>query len=256
MWLRRYADAAFVAGQASRDYFAKLGIHPERISVGYDVVDNDFFVRRCGELRTVGHNAQLKAGLPERYFLYVGRFASEKNLPFLLRAYRRYRELRKDPWDLVMVGDGPQKSELLQLARTEGLEGVRWAGFKQFDELPAYYAFADCFILPSVLEPWGLVVNEAMAAGLPVLVSRRCGCVGDLVRTGENGYSFNPDNAGELTTLMVHMSEQSRAQRQAMGDSSRKLIARWSPEFWADSMAVAARTALDASRTKRTARPQ
>jgi len=251
MWIRRHIDAAVVGGQPHRDYAVKLGIEPERIWDRYDVVDNEYFSRRCDALRAEGSAARIKAGLADNYFLYVGRFAPEKNLVTLLRAYRRYREENETPWSLVMVGDGPDRSYLLQVARAEQIEGVIWAGSKQADELPLYYAFAGCFILPSSLEPWGLVVNEAMASGLPVIASYRCGCASDLVSDGCNGFVFDPGDVGQLSQLMLQMGSKSLEQRCAMAQASRRMISGWSPENWAIQVASAAHCAAQLQATAR-----
>ena len=128
----------------------------------YDVVDNDGLAQASAELRrTPGaeHN------LPARYFLYVGRLAPEKNLGTLLEAYFAYRAAGGS-WSLVLVGDGPERAQLLeQAAAFPYVCDVHFCGHRGSVELPPYYAFAGCFVLPSTREPWGLVVNEAMACG-------------------------------------------------------------------------------------------
>ncbi len=103
-----------------------------------------------------------------------------------------------------------------------------------------YYALASVFVHPSTSEQWGLVVNEAMASGLPVIVSDRCGCAEDLVRPGVNGCTFAPQDSTALAGLMRRMSDGSRDLR-AMGQASRDIIARWSPELFAESIVAAAR---------------
>jgi 1,2-diacylglycerol 3-alpha-glucosyltransferase len=243
-WVQRYVDAAVVGGEPHRRYVVDLGVNPGRVWDRYNVVDNDYFTRACGELRRKHASAREQAGLPEKYFLYVGRFATVKNLKFLLRAYRRYREIHSEPWSLVMVGDGPRRAELLNFARAEGLHDVVWPGFRQSGELPAYYAFAGCFILPSSVEPWGLVVNEAMASGLPILASRRCGCAADLVSEEENGFTFDCENADELAGLMKRVAASPPAMREAMGAASLRIISRWTPEIWAEQVAAALRHAV------------
>jgi 1,2-diacylglycerol 3-alpha-glucosyltransferase len=242
-WIRRYVDAAVVGGQPHRSYIVKLGIDPKRVWDRYDVVDNEYFSSHADALRAAGSKARIEAGLPEDYFLFVGRFAPEKGLQTLLRAYRRYRQQDVRPWSLVLVGDGPLRAALMKVEREEGIEGVVWAGPKLGEELPRFYGFAGCFILPSILEPWGLVVNEAMASGLPVIVSNRCGSAADLVVPGVNGFVFDAADVDQLGALMSQMAAKSREQRHAMGMASRKIIASWSPERWAAQVACAVRVA-------------
>jgi glycosyltransferase involved in cell wall biosynthesis len=114
---------------------------------------------------------------------------------------------------------------------------VKFAGLKTSSETTPYYAFAKCFILPSTREPWGLVVNEAMASGLPVLVSERCGCAEDLVDPRRNGFLFNPTQDGDLTGRMMYMSTLDQSALDAMGRRSREIIAVYSPEQWASEVA-------------------
>ena len=108
------------------------------------------------------------------------------------------------PWSLVLLGDGPLKSDLCRLISDLRLDAcVHLPGFKQYHELPVYYGLASAFVHASTTEQWGLVVNEAMASGLPVLVSNRCGCAQDLVKEGVNGFTFDPCNVEQLAQLML-----------------------------------------------------
>jgi glycosyltransferase involved in cell wall biosynthesis len=121
-------------------------------------------------------------------------------------------------------------------ARAQELRDVVFAGFQQGDAVPAYYGLASCLVLPSISETWGLVVNEAMAAGLPVLVSQRCGCVPELVQPGVNGYVFDPlDTEGLARLLGVMSSETADAGR--MSEASRQIVALYTPETWAQTLA-------------------
>lgn len=242
------------------------------------------------------------------YFLASARFIPKKNLGCLIEAYARYvqswqcsvgsvqlGESRPELWDLVLLGDGPMKGELVQAAlaaglqvlegapweaegrkdqgtkgpkdkrqetgdgsqRTKGLKdeksrgprdqrtgGILWLpGFRQIDELPRFYAGAECFIHASTTEQWGLVVNEAMASGLPVLVSKRCGCAMDLVHPGVNGFTFDPENAVELSGLMVKVSDPG-FDLGGFSAESRRIIADWGPERFAAGLKAAATTAV------------
>ena len=187
---------------------------------------------------------------PSAYFLTSCRFVPEKNLLRLLAGYARYRQAVPDAWDLVLLGDGPLAGQIRSTLNQLGLEGsVHLPGFKQYEELPAYYALAGAFVLPSVSEPWGLVVNEAMAAGIPVLVSARCGCAQDLVHDGRNGWTFDPFDVEGLAALMARVSQLTPEQRLEMGCASQEIIARWKPETFAEGLWRAVEAAQAAPRT-------
>jgi glycosyltransferase involved in cell wall biosynthesis len=152
----------------------------------------------------------------------------------LLDAYAGYRKAAgRSAWGLVLVGSGHEEALLRDQAKE--LPEVVFAGFQQMDTLPVYYGLASCLVLPSVSESWGLVVNEAMAAGLPVLVSHHCGCVPELVKPGVNGYVFNPLDTGGLARLMGLMSSRS-VDADKMGEASRRSVAVYTPETWAESI--------------------
>jgi len=136
---------------------------------------------------------------------------------------------------LVLVGSGPLEEELRSKAKAWCIGGLHFVPWKSYEELPHYYALASCFILPSVCEPWGLVVNEAMACGLPVLVSEHCGCAPELCRPGENGFAFDPHCPGRLAQLMREMSS-SDGRLSAFGQTSRRIIASFTPQTWAQAL--------------------
>ena len=234
-WVRRHYDAAFAAGERTVEYLMRMGFPQERIWTGYDVVDNQAFATGAATARSQADSLRNSLGLPERYFLFVGRFAPEKNLVRLLEAYAGYRQTAgQSAWGLVLVGSGPLEKELR--AQVEKLRDVVFAGFQQKDTLPAYFGLASCLVLPSISEPWGLVVNEAMAAGLPVLVSNRCGCVPELVQPGVNGYVCDPLDTEEMARLLGVVSSDT-AEAGRMGEASRHIVALYTPETWAQTLA-------------------
>jgi glycosyltransferase involved in cell wall biosynthesis len=217
----------------------------DRTYTGYNVVDNDHFAREAASARADAEALRRKYGLPERYFLAVGRFIPKKNLDGLLQAYARYRERTDDSWALVILGSGPLDDKVRQWRRELELDAhVHLPGFKQYDELPVYYGLADAFTHASTAEQWGLVVNEAMAAGLPVVVSNRCGCAPDLVENGRNGFTFSPSNAGALADALVRIAGP-ECDRTVMGRASREIISDWTPETFARQLLRAARTACE-----------
>jgi glycosyltransferase involved in cell wall biosynthesis len=186
--------------------------------------------------------------LPERYFLASCRFIAKKNLARLIDAFASYRAtVGEGAWDLVLIGDGALRAELEAQAASLGLAGaVRFMGFRQYDDLPAFYGLAGGFVHVSTVEQWGLVVNEAMAAGLPVIVSQACGCAEDLVEQGVNGWTIDPlddaDIARRLTDLAAPTTD-----RAAMGAAGIRIVADFGPERFGSGMAAA----VDRARTSK-----
>jgi glycosyltransferase involved in cell wall biosynthesis len=246
----RLHTAGFVGGARHVAYLTALGMPEARIRSGCDVVDNGYFAAGAEETRKDEFRRQ-RLGLPRAYFLASSRFIEEKNLPLLFNAYADYCRQSGDlAWGLVLIGNGPMKSQLLELRKKLGLENrVTMPGFKQYSELPSYYGLAGAFVLTSTSETWGLVINEAMACGLPVLVSSACGCVPDLVRHGHNGFVFNPFEQEELTRCMSYVAGL-ECDRTAMGAASRAIISTLSPESYADNLYNVAAMALTAARSR------
>jgi glycosyltransferase involved in cell wall biosynthesis len=250
-------SAGLVAGNLHRDYLSQLGMPQDRIFLGYDVVDNEYFRQKTEQVREQRIEIRTRQALPENYFLASARFMEKKNLPRLLQAYARYRTLcgkpedhrpesfRSVPWSLVLLGDGSLRTELCALIAKLGLqESVKLPGFQQYSDLPFYYGLAGAFIHASTAEPWGLVVNEAMASRLPVLVSNRCGCA-CLVEEGRNGFIFDAYDIEGLAQLMQRVSNLTKEVLEAMGEESGRVIADWGPERFVDGFNQAARKALE-----------
>jgi glycosyltransferase involved in cell wall biosynthesis len=144
----------------------------------------------------------------------------------LLRAVDAMRN--RDRAAVLFLGHGEQREELESFATDRGLS-VHFAGFVNQSELPKHYAAADAFVLPSLDDPRATVVNEAMASGLPVLITDRCGPAGDIVRHGENGFVFAPGDVASLAAHLDTLAEQP-ALRDRMARRSREIIAGWDYE--------------------------
>jgi len=234
-------DYGIAGGKPHVRYLRQLGFPPDRIARFYDVVDNRFYQDAADQARR-SPTLRQQSGLPENYFLYVGRLAPEKNIGGLLDAFASYRQ-GGGRWALVLAGDGPDRALLEAQCAALGIQDqVHFAGLKNTRETTVYYAFAKCFVLPSTREPWGLVVNEAMAAGLPVIVSQRCGCAEDLVLPGANGFVFDPAREGELTGRLLSMSTSDQGTLDAQGRKSREIIEGYSLEQWAGEVARVVRS--------------
>lgn len=243
-------SAAFAGGTPHRQYLEQLGMAAERIFLGYDAVDNAHF-RHGADAARQDAGLRARLGLPGRYFLASNRFLPQKNLPVLLEAFAAYRAtVGTDAWSLVLLGDGPGKPEILSRIDALGLRGqVTLPGFQQYEALPAYYGLAEAFVHTATSEPWGLVVNEPLAAGLPVIVSERCGCAADLVNPG-NGFTFDPSNGRQLATFLVRLTNTPAPERATMGRAGQERIARWSVDRFADGMRAAVESARAVSRPR------
>ena len=249
----RLCGAALVAGTPQSTYLRALDVEPDRIFLGYDVVDNAHFANGADSSRLNDSYLRKEYSLPKRYFLASSRFIGKKNLFVLVEAYARYRQ-RQDTGDgvcgLVILGDGALRASLVEQISALGLrEAVRLPGFMQYDDLPLYYGLAEAFVHASTVEQWGLVINEAMAAGLPVIVSERCGCASNLVEHEGNGYLFDPLDVAGLSNLMGRMASDGH-DREAMGRRSREIIANWDLDRFAHGLDAAARAALTAPRPR------
>jgi glycosyltransferase involved in cell wall biosynthesis len=246
-------DAALVAGSRAHDYLESLGLPMDRRFQPWDVVDNAHFERGADLALANEPASRGRLKLPHRYFLCVARFVPKKNLLRLVEAYARYAmQAGHEAWSLVVAGAGPLEPELRASVAAAGLKPqVHFPGVLQYHDLPAYYGLAGAFVLPSVSDQWGLVVNEAMAAGLPVLVSSRCGCAPDLVREGENGFTFDPKNVPQLAELLTRLTQPGEGRRAAMGQRSREIIKAFSPEAFAAGLEAAIACALDRPRARK-----
>lgn len=272
--LMRLFSAAFAGGHPHADYLEALGMPRTAIALGYDAVDNDYFARAAAQAASLrshasgltpqvsgltpqvsGLRSQPSPPLPRTpFFLASARFVEKKNLPRLLQSYARYRQLaekleignrKSEIWPLVLLGAGPLQSSILHLRSSLGLaDCVHLPGFKQYSELPAFYARAGAFVHASTTEQWGLVVNEAMASGLPVLVSNRCGCAQDLVQDGVNGFTFDPYNVEQLAQLMMKISAFQPFRLSEFGLASQRIISAWGPDRFAAGLAEAVSVAL------------
>ena len=188
-------DAALVGGKLHRDYLIKLGFPRDRIFYGYDTVDNDHFSQTAYRARQNPEKArQRQPQIPTKlYFIVLTRLLKRKNVDRLVKAYANYRQQIgiEKAWDLIICGSGEEESNIRQLIDKLGAtDCVHLPGFIPYQALGDWYGLAGAFIHPALLEPWGLVVNEACAAGLPIICSHTVGSASELVQDGKNGLLF------------------------------------------------------------------
>jgi glycosyltransferase involved in cell wall biosynthesis len=197
--LYRPYQAALAAGARSKSYLTFLGLPEGRVIVGYDTVSLD-------RVRAMAGVEPAPLGMPHaaRHFTVIARFVPKKNLGLALDAYAAYAAQHpRAPRELHLCGSGELEAELKQQAERLGLKGVHFLGYLQEHEIARVLGSTLALILPSVEEQHGLVINEALAMGVPVLLSDNCGARDLLVRSGVNGFVFEPDNAAGLAHFMT-----------------------------------------------------
>lgn len=196
-----------------------------------NAVDNQFFLNAAARSRSDAVRIRRELQLPDRYFLFAGRLVREKGVVDLLSAYAKLNDSLRKELSLVFVGDGQARHELEEQAASISPGMIRFAGFAQREVLAAYYALAEMLILPTYTDTWGLVVNEAMACGLPVILSRAAGCATDLVTDNFNGLLVVPKDRSALACAMNRLAQQPELAK-AMGARSFERIAQYSPQEW------------------------
>ncbi|HTL70107.1 MAG TPA: glycosyltransferase family 4 protein [Candidatus Eisenbacteria bacterium] len=237
--VRRF-DGFLAVGERSRAYFMRYGAPAGRVFLSPHCVDTGWFAARAAE--AAGRRAALRseagARPGETQILFVGRLVDQKRPLDLVAACARLAE-RGRPSRLWIVGAGPLEDAVRRSAAAAGVP-VHFAGFKNQTELPAYYAAADLLALPSdARETWGLVVNEAMACGLPAVVSDAAGCSADLVIEGETGSVFRTGDAAALAEAVERFLP--RRDKPETTAALRRVTAAHSPASAADGILEAAK---------------
>jgi glycosyltransferase involved in cell wall biosynthesis len=244
-WVKRRLvaryDAGFASGTRAKAYLQKLGLPEDRIATGYDAIDNAFFAQRAAAVQAEATSWRSRLGLPQHFFLAVGRMIPKKGFPFLVRTYGRYIEAERaagrDPWGMVIIGDGPERAAIeAERARLPDPGQVLLPGYLTNEQASVYFGLASVFVMPSLYaEQWGLVVNEAMAAGLPVLASEICGATPDLVVDGRTGFSFPAGDEAKLAERMIWCSARTD-QMPVLGVAARAQVEAFSTAYFATKL--------------------
>lgn len=231
-WFIRRCDVFVVPGKASREYLHAYGVADDRIFLAPNAVDSEFFRKGAARAQTDEARRQFREthGLPDFNILFAGRLSPEKGFVVAADVLDKL-QVQGLEIGLLVVGDGPRRREYEKLVSDRRLEHVVFFGFVQQAELPFSYGQADVLMVPSTSEPWGLVVNEAMACGVPVLCSPAVGAGDDLVVDGVTG--FRCATRAEYATRIRDLVGNPRA-RMAMSSRCRETIAAFSPAACAD----------------------
>ena len=227
----RFVDRFLAIGSANRDYYRSLGVPEEKIFDVPYTVDNERFIAAAQLTAEQRLAVRQQFGLPadRLVVLYASKFMPRKHPDDVIRAVAQLRDEGVIA-SLLFVGTGEMESELRSLVIEHKLQdAVYFGGFVNQAELPKVYAASDVFVLPAENEPWGLIVNEVMCAGVPIVVAEEVGCVPDLVRDGESGLLMQAGNVASLTTALRRLLT-NQAERSAMGRKCLEIIDTWNYE--------------------------
>jgi glycosyltransferase involved in cell wall biosynthesis len=219
-WLYRQADAFIAYGQGAKTYLERRGAPSDRITIGFQVVPPEQLPAPIADKKALGLSGKTVV-------LYVGYFVARKGLHHLIQAFQA---VPGENDVLALVGSGPQEKHLRAISRSD--QRIIFPGYFEGAEKASWYAAADLFVLPTLHDPWGLVVNEAMAFGLPIIVTDAAGCVRDLVQ--DNGLVVPAGDTGALVTALAQLLPD-EALRRAMGRRSRHIISTYTVKSACDA---------------------
>jgi glycosyltransferase involved in cell wall biosynthesis len=218
-YLRRHFSHAWVAGAMQFEYARRLGFDKAEIVFDLYSADLNLFDTAYTDAKNVNG---AKAGRYPHRFLFIGRLEEVKSVDVLAQAWQSLAGGRRD-WELALVGHGSLKESLA------GIEGVVLKDFMQPPQLRAELAAAGCFVLPSRAEPWGVVLHESAAAGLPLLCSNVCGAASAFLIRGHNGFAFKANDQYSLREAMQRVIALDDDALRAMGEASHRLAQRITP---------------------------
>lgn len=241
------ADAVVGMGRQAREVLMGYGVPPSRIFDAPNAHDPAMLDAALVDLEPLAarHALRAAAGARERVALVAGRLVEAKGAHLLLEHWRSVPAAARADWTLLFVGDGPLAAQVREAARAHPGEIVHQPAVAT-ERMAALYAAADLMVFPSLGDPWGLAVNEALACGLPVLCSRHAGCADDLIEPGRNGWLYDPtDPSGAARMLTEALRSHELA---SLGTRARETVKRFGPDTMADGFRRAIEHATAAQR--------
>jgi len=225
-WVYHYIDAAFYVGTENKKYFLANGLKTAQLIFAAHAVNNELFADADGtkEIAALLWKKELGIKEGELTIIFAGKLEAVKNPFFILELARRMAGLSIQ---FVMAGNGPLEVDLK--AQASDLPNMIFLDFQNQSKMPLVYRLGDVYILPSESETWGLAVNEAMACGKAVVVSKNVACATDLVKQGINGYAFDGDNIEDVVEYLKGLIK-NPSQVSKMGAASLGIITSWSYE--------------------------
>jgi len=224
--LFRLADQVIVPSSGTRELMLSLGIPEERVTLTPNIVENDWWIAQSASVDRAAVRQSWGASADDMIVLFCAKLQAWKRPLDLLRAFAAADLPRAF---LVVAGEGPLRPELESAAASLGIaDRVRFLGFVNQRQLPAVYRAADLLVLPSEYDAFGLVINEAMLCGCPVVASDRVGAVRDLIESGQTGFVYRCGDVSELASLLRRLSTHDPPLSE-LGRAARSRMQSWSP---------------------------
>lgn len=236
-------DATLGSGEESRDFAVRAGAAPDRAMCLPHSIDVRHYGEGSAKGRTQRDTLRKELGLEGVTFVYVGQLWWGKGVNYLLDAFAAVQHEATEEVSLLILGDGPDEHDLKRRCTELGIRNVVFAGFKQKPEVPLYYGLADVFVFPTLGDPYGLVVDEAMASALPVISTSAAGEIRDRIGDGVNGYVVPAEDSRAMAARMLKLA-QDPSLRVRMGRASANKIQGHTPEKWAEDFEHIVRSML------------
>lgn len=197
-YITKHSDAIIVPGSKSKEYYLSVGATKNNIFIAPNIVENDYFIKQSTNFKEEKERIRKEMKIDgKKVIIFVGQLIKRKGVDNLIHAVNK---LNKTIPDIILfiVGNGPLRSELQEICKISKNHNVYFTGWIDEKEKVKYYSIADIFVLPTLFDVWGLVINEAMCCGLPVITTTTAGCSYDMIFNGENGFIVKPDDVNEL----------------------------------------------------------
>ncbi|MCG2737893.1 MAG: glycosyltransferase family 4 protein [Candidatus Methanoperedenaceae archaeon] len=231
-YIVRNVSAIVVPGTMSRDFYVKMGAIPEKIFIAPNIVDNKMFIGKSSKFKEDKGKFKHELNINnDKVILYVGQLIKRKGVEYLINAFKKIK-YKNDDICLIIIGDGVLKRELEEICVKKQIKDVHFTGWVSEEKKIIYYSIADLFVLPTLEDVWGLVINEAMCCGLPIISTNAAGCAVDMIIPGDNGFFVDAANADQLYLTMKKIILNEEVARK-MGKISLEII---ESEFNLDKM--------------------
>jgi glycosyltransferase involved in cell wall biosynthesis len=223
MFFIKKADAIIVPGRVSRNYVISLGAAKSKVFIAPNCIDNGFFIEHSFKNKMDKGRLKKELGVnKDKVILYVGQLIERKGVDYLIRAYGRLKQEHEE-LALIIIGRGPLRNQLLHTRNISGISDVYFIGAKlKLVDLIKYYSITDFFVLPTLMDVWGFVINEAMACGLPIISTKNAQAATEMIHQGENGFIVNEANEEELYSAMKKLI--SLGELELMGKKSLEIV--------------------------------